>query len=71
MSAIAPLTTDRPALLRVLPGVGRLLRGLDAGAHWDAYLAHCGAAGHPPMSRAQFVRRRDELSAGQADGRCC
>lgn len=71
MSAITPVTPERPSLLRALPAVGRLLGVLDAGAHWDAYLAHCGAAGHPPMSRQQFERRRDELRAGQAVGRCC
>jgi len=44
---------------RTRDGVREFLLLRTGTARWEAYLAHCGAAGHAPLTRAEFQRRVD------------
>jgi uncharacterized short protein YbdD (DUF466 family) len=72
MVSPATLAQEAERLGRYLGQTMRLMVGLP---DYDTYLAHM-AARHPgvsPMSRAEFVRERQEarFGAGGRFGRCC
>jgi uncharacterized short protein YbdD (DUF466 family) len=52
-------------------GVRWYLREWSGEARWDDYLARCTEHGHPPMSRREFERRRDDARERAGVARCC
>ena len=64
-----PRTTLRERLRHVAAALRRILGAPD----YDAYLAHHARhhAGTPPLSRDEFVRRRQEERYSRPGSRCC
>ena len=59
------------AVVQAMRNVRWYLRELTGEARWDDYLQHCGAHGHPPMSRRAFERQRADEAEKNPISRCC